>query len=191
MSNTNNQTSVVLNFSTITILSGGYIKGGNITIYTNNLTVNSGGKIDVSGLGYQGGVSALSVCKGIGPGAEAAGSQSGSAGYGGLGGVGFNGGFGLPYGSFLNPNEAKAIISEHPVYSAGMSAAAFSGIFGAWHRSDPFVSPRRRGHPPRIHPAYRTLGSAVPCDCPHTSGTRRFIQALPRLEAGGFCGDVP
>jgi len=34
--------------------------------------------------------------------------------------------------SFLNPNEAKAIISEHPVYSAGMSAAAFSGIFGAW-----------------------------------------------------------
>ena len=34
--------------------------------------------------------------------------------------------------SFLNPNEAKAIISEHPIYSAGMSAAAFSGIFEAF-----------------------------------------------------------
>ena len=105
ITNTNNQTSVIINFSTITILSGGYIKGGNITIYTNNLTINSGGKIDVSGLGFQGGPSALSICKGYGPGAEAAGSQSGSAGYGGLGGVGFSGGFGLPYGSFLNPND--------------------------------------------------------------------------------------
>nr|MBI4156095.1 hypothetical protein [Candidatus Woesearchaeota archaeon] len=33
--------------------------------------------------------------------------------------------------SLLNPNEAKAIISEHPVYTSGMSGVVFSGVIGA------------------------------------------------------------
>ena len=33
--------------------------------------------------------------------------------------------------SFIKPDEVKAIISEHPVYTSGMAGITFSGVIGA------------------------------------------------------------
>ena len=85
VSGTNHGASLLINFSTITILSGGSIIGGNITIVTNNLTLYNGSKIDVSFLGYNN--RAGPGVGGNGAGGYGAGGGGGS--HGGVGGIGY------------------------------------------------------------------------------------------------------
>jgi len=82
----------------LTILSGGNISGGNISIHANNVEIEAGGMIYTTGLGY---------VTGKGPGAGALGDYgdgAGGAGYGGRGGDGESGySGGEAYGSYKEP----------------------------------------------------------------------------------------
>ena len=103
--NLNNLNSTVLNFSNITIQSGGNITGGNITIYTNNLTLESGAKIYTIDLGYKPGPAGGGTGQGPCPGSTYTGTTAGAACHGGYGGNNYLGGGGgiFVYGSSLYP----------------------------------------------------------------------------------------
>jgi hypothetical protein len=99
-------------FNSITINNGGILTHqANSTTQTDalnldlgDLTINEGGAIDVSGKGYQGGLS--SRADGAGPGAGSGDRYSGNgAGYGGDGGLGskFSGTAGTSYGAMTMP----------------------------------------------------------------------------------------
>jgi len=73
-----------------------------------NLTINSGGQINVNGMGYHGG-DGVTYLNGEGPGGGTAASNAGGAGYGGVGGTGRAspsdavGYGGMSYGSMFSP----------------------------------------------------------------------------------------
>jgi hypothetical protein len=106
IANYTNLMGVIINFSTITIQSGGNITGANVTIYANNLTINSGGKIHSYALGNN-------LGRGAGAGVYSNEAfDTGGGAYGGRGGDGYNSatlsyGYygGMPYGSALYPQD--------------------------------------------------------------------------------------
>jgi len=93
--------SLFLDFKTITIEgdSSGLINGSNITIHAENLTIESGGRITATELGYL-----HSEGPGAGQDQNNYAAGAGHVGYGGNGGMSTTAKGGSPYGSTLEPN---------------------------------------------------------------------------------------
>jgi hypothetical protein len=96
----------VWNTTTTTNASGEWVPNSGVFVACSNLTVESGGSIDVVSVGFRGGIGTFSPGRGPGGGGYNGGGTGGGGGYGGQGGA-YSGGLyaagGQTYGSLTNP----------------------------------------------------------------------------------------